>query len=110
MIWERVKLNTIGQEDGASIRLICDSITAVEIALSGQVEVRVNGKQVILATNLTLRSSPEAKIQGLHFETFFGGMSSPLSHFFVSFRSAYDVSFHPLHVSLSLALVARWFY
>ncbi|KLO04817.1 hypothetical protein SCHPADRAFT_911425 [Schizopora paradoxa] len=54
MIWERVKLNTIGQEDG-------------------EVEVRVNGKQVILATNLTLRSSPEAKIQGLHFETFFGG-------------------------------------
>jgi len=53
-VWERVKLNTIGQEDG-------------------EVEVHVNGKQALLATNLTLRSSPEAKLQGLHFETFFGG-------------------------------------
>ncbi|KAF8479376.1 hypothetical protein JB92DRAFT_2800784 [Gautieria morchelliformis] len=51
---ERVKLNDLGQQNG-------------------EVEVWVDGKSVIRATGLVLRTSQSSVIQGLHFQTFFGG-------------------------------------
>ncbi|KAK7691402.1 hypothetical protein QCA50_004801 [Cerrena zonata] len=55
-IAERIKLNTIGYEDG-------------------EIEVFIDGKSVILATGLILRDSTaiESRVRGLHFQTFFGG-------------------------------------
>lgn len=41
--------------------------------MSGEIEVRVNGESTILATGLTIRTTEDSTIQGLHFETFFGG-------------------------------------
>ncbi|KAL7277514.1 hypothetical protein ACG7TL_008435 [Trametes sanguinea] len=56
-VMERVKLNDVGQENGREI------------------EVFIDGKSVILASGLVLRTEEgrEAHVQGLHFQTFFGG-------------------------------------
>ncbi|EJD01737.1 uncharacterized protein FOMMEDRAFT_22090 [Fomitiporia mediterranea MF3/22] len=53
-ITERVKLNDIG-------------------VANGEIEIRINGNSSILATGLILRTTEESAIQGMHFETFFGG-------------------------------------
>ncbi|KAJ7690344.1 polysaccharide lyase family 14 protein [Mycena rosella] len=50
----RVKLNTVGAEDG-------------------ELELWVEGKSVIKAVGLTLRDSEHSRIKGAHFQTFFGG-------------------------------------
>ncbi|KAH8828695.1 hypothetical protein DL96DRAFT_1595385 [Flagelloscypha sp. PMI_526] len=50
----RVKLNQVGQTDG-------------------ELQLWINGASVISANNLQLRSSDDAKIKGMHFQTFFGG-------------------------------------
>ncbi|CAL1711898.1 unnamed protein product [Somion occarium] len=57
-IAQRVKLNKVGYSDG-------------------EIEVFVDGKSVILASGLVLRDSNAASshVQGLHFQTFFGGHS-----------------------------------
>ena len=52
---ERIKLNDIG-------------------ASNGEIEVRMDGQIVIHVSGLSLRTSGESKHQGLHFQTFFGGM------------------------------------
>lgn len=39
----------------------------------GEVEIQVDGATVINATGLMLRSSESCHVQGVHFETFFGG-------------------------------------
>ncbi|KAI0764306.1 hypothetical protein BD413DRAFT_482853 [Trametes elegans] len=46
-------------------------------AANGEIEVRIDGKSVIHATGLVLRThdGPDARVQGLHFQTFFGGNS-----------------------------------
>ncbi|KAI0090833.1 hypothetical protein BDY19DRAFT_905074 [Irpex rosettiformis] len=53
---ERVKVNTIGNADG-------------------EIEVFIDGRSVILAKGLILRDeeAPDSHVQGLHFQTFFGG-------------------------------------
>jgi len=53
---QRIKLNNIDHTDG-------------------EIEVYINGKSVILVKGLTLRTSesPSSRVQGLHFQTFFGG-------------------------------------
>ncbi|KAI9063941.1 polysaccharide lyase family 14 protein [Trametes sanguinea] len=55
-VMERVKLNDMGQENG-------------------EIEVFIDGISVILASGLVLRTDEgrEAHVQGLHFQTFFGG-------------------------------------
>ncbi|KAI5120819.1 hypothetical protein M0805_003215 [Coniferiporia weirii] len=53
-ITERIKLNDIGRANG-------------------EVELRINGATVIFATGLTIRTSDDAFVQGMHFQTFFGG-------------------------------------
>lgn len=40
---------------------------------TGEIEIRANGETVILASRLFIRTSGDSYIQGLHFETFFGG-------------------------------------
>ncbi|GJF00127.1 hypothetical protein PsYK624_164060 [Phanerochaete sordida] len=55
---ERVKMNTVGQADG-------------------EVEVFIDGRSVLCAKGLILRDADasESSVQGLHFQTFFGGHS-----------------------------------
>ncbi|EIW53921.1 uncharacterized protein TRAVEDRAFT_153895 [Trametes versicolor FP-101664 SS1] len=57
-VTERVKINDVGKENG-------------------EIEVLIDGKSVFLATGLVLRTpeGPDARVQGLHFQTFFGGHS-----------------------------------
>ncbi|OJT12174.1 hypothetical protein TRAPUB_11284 [Trametes pubescens] len=57
-VTERVKINDVGQENG-------------------EIEILIDGKSVFLAQGLVLRTpeGPDAHVQGLHFQTFFGGHS-----------------------------------
>ncbi|KAH9856817.1 hypothetical protein C2E23DRAFT_749919 [Lenzites betulinus] len=57
-VTERVRINDLGQENG-------------------EIEVLINGIPALSATGLVLRTSegPDARVQGLHFQTFFGGHS-----------------------------------
>ncbi|THH19197.1 hypothetical protein EW146_g1929 [Bondarzewia mesenterica] len=50
----RVRLNDVGAENG-------------------EVEVYIDGTSVIRAVGLLLRDDPASRIQGMHFQTFFGG-------------------------------------
>ncbi|KAJ3746474.1 hypothetical protein DFH05DRAFT_1395121 [Lentinula detonsa] len=50
----RVKLNTVGYEDG-------------------EIELWIDGISVISVTKLTLRQSEKSRLKGMHFQTFFGG-------------------------------------
>ncbi|THH27546.1 hypothetical protein EUX98_g6647 [Antrodiella citrinella] len=56
---ERLKMNTIGQADG-------------------EIEVYIDGKSVIRVQGIVLRdaASSESHVQGIHFQTFFGGHSN----------------------------------
>ncbi|KAL5534897.1 hypothetical protein ACEPAF_2987 [Sanghuangporus sanghuang] len=56
-ISQRIKLNTPGQSDG-------------------QIKLWVNGEETIKLYNVTLSESDGATIQGLQFQTFFGGSTS----------------------------------
>ncbi|KZV85428.1 hypothetical protein EXIGLDRAFT_623077 [Exidia glandulosa HHB12029] len=51
---QRVKLNTVGQKDG-------------------ELELFVNGKSVLQATGLEIRTSAASVFRGVHFQSFFGG-------------------------------------
>lgn len=42
----------------------------------GEIEVRLNGEVAILATGLTILSREDSHIQGIHVQTFFGGLST----------------------------------
>lgn len=53
-IAERVKLNTIGAHDG-------------------QVQIWINGELTIDLQGVSLRESADSVVQGMHFQTFFGG-------------------------------------
>lgn len=57
VVAERVRLNTPGKADG-------------------ELELWANGKSVIHATNLTIRSDGASTFRGVHFQTFFGGSTS----------------------------------
>jgi Polysaccharide lyase 14 len=90
MVAERVKLNDPGQVNGES-STVCsrqemyDTTHQYYLHLAinqkriGEIEVWVDGKSVIKATGLILRKSQESAIQGVHFQTFFGGASSHYS-------------------------------
>lgn len=47
----------------------------------GEIEVRLNGEVAILATGLTIRSREDSHIQGIHVQTFFGGLCTFLFQF-----------------------------
>lgn len=51
---QRIKLNDVGVQNG-------------------EIEIRANGKVVIFASGLTIRTTPNSSIKGIHFESFFGG-------------------------------------
>jgi hypothetical protein len=53
---ERVKLNSLGANDGV-------------------VQIWINGEPTIELLNVQLRDSPESQLRGFHFQTFFGGGS-----------------------------------
>ncbi|KAI0061853.1 polysaccharide lyase family 14 protein [Artomyces pyxidatus] len=53
----RIKMNDVGQENG-------------------EVEVYIDGESVIRIEGLVLRDDPASYVQGLHFQTFFGGHSA----------------------------------
>ena len=44
----------------------------------GEIEVYIDGQSVVHATGLILRTNegPDGRVQGLHMQTFFGGMSA----------------------------------
>ena len=54
---QRVKLNTVGQSNG-------------------EIKVWVNGEEKIDLTGISLRDSDSSTIQGMQFQTFFGGSTS----------------------------------
>ncbi|KAF8514707.1 hypothetical protein BU17DRAFT_94219 [Hysterangium stoloniferum] len=62
VISERVKLNDVGEENG-------------------EVELWIDGVSVLNVDGLVLRTSDKSLIQGLHFETFFGGKTSVLRNY-----------------------------
>ncbi|KAJ7017896.1 polysaccharide lyase family 14 protein [Mycena alexandri] len=68
----RVKLNSIGSEDGAIFSCPSSYCLSSKFYL-GELELWVDGKSVISATGLTLRDSESSRIKGAHFQTFFGG-------------------------------------
>ncbi len=41
----------------------------------GELELYIDGKTVISVHGLTIKMSKDAKIKGMHFQTFFGGTS-----------------------------------
>ena len=47
------------------------------VSLSGEIEIYIDGQSVLHATGLVLRTEegPDGRVQGLHIQTFFGGMS-----------------------------------
>jgi hypothetical protein len=45
----------------------------------GQIQLWIDGNSVIDLDGLTLRDTEAGKIKGMHFQTFFGGMSLKLS-------------------------------
>ncbi|KZV97378.1 hypothetical protein EXIGLDRAFT_379233 [Exidia glandulosa HHB12029] len=57
VVAERVKLNTPGQANG-------------------ELELWADGKSVIHATNLTIRTDAASTFRGVHFQTFFGGSTN----------------------------------
>ena len=59
------------------VRIVsCAYFLAVHVSGSkGEIEVFVNGERAILAT---LRESNESLVQGIHFQTFFGGKPQSL--------------------------------
>lgn len=56
------------------------------IILVGEIDVYVDGKNVISVGGLVFREDVESKVKGMHFQTFFGGTST----LFVSYPSPYD--------------------
>jgi hypothetical protein len=73
---QRVKMNTVGQADGGCLFIFCGQ--QLDERLVGEIEVFIDGQSVILAKGLLLRDTdaPESSVQGIHFQTFFGGESS----------------------------------
>ena len=74
-VTQRVKMNDLFKENGMSgvhIDSLCDS----QRSLSGEIEIYIDGQSVLHATGLVLRSEegPDGRVQGLHIQTFFGGM------------------------------------
>ncbi|KAH8110372.1 hypothetical protein DFH11DRAFT_1514426 [Phellopilus nigrolimitatus] len=77
-VTERVKLNDVGVANGPSAVLIAifrKALLISSVTLIGEIELRVNGDTVILATGLIIRTMDETRIRGMHFQTFFGGHS-----------------------------------
>lgn len=68
----RVKMNDIGAENGkySSPGL---EILPLSLNISGEIQVWVDGVSAIFVTRLVLRESENARIKGMHFQTFFGG-------------------------------------
>ena len=68
-------MNDGGEYNGTacSPHLLCTSQAADPWLAVGEIEVRVNGETAINVTGLMLRPFEESTIQGLHFDTFFGG-------------------------------------
>ncbi|KAI0073586.1 hypothetical protein K474DRAFT_1666433 [Panus rudis PR-1116 ss-1] len=75
---ERVKMNTVGTENGDLFNEmnVCGQIIERSVPL-GEIEVFIDGVSVIKATGLVLGESeaPDSRVQGIHFQTFFGGNS-----------------------------------
>lgn len=75
---ERVRLNDVGVENGESWYFGNFSCVRLILVL-GEIEVRLNGEVAILVTGLTIRTREDSHIQGIHVQTFFGGLSTLLS-------------------------------
>ncbi|KAJ7143612.1 polysaccharide lyase family 14 protein [Mycena crocata] len=67
----RVKLNTIGCDDGSCSPVLLSSSQN----LPGELELWVDGTSVIKVIGLLFRDSDHSRIKGAHFQTFFGGHS-----------------------------------
>lgn len=78
VVAERVKMNVLGQADGQSLLsvMLRSILTTRGLQTLGEIEVFIDGISVIRATGLILRdpAAPDSHVQGLHFQTFFGGM------------------------------------
>ena len=74
-VTQRVKVNGLGKEDGERRPLMVPKCTLDALWELGEVEVFIDGKSVIFATGLVIRTEerPDGRVQGLHLQTFFGG-------------------------------------
>ena len=88
-------MNHVGRENGA-----CPSCTVffgifsrdgqkefwalTNHVFEGEVEVFIDGTSVLRATSLVLRDDPTSRIRGMHFQTFFGGVSISISSSYIS--------------------------
>lgn len=48
----------------------------VGLIWTGEIDVFVDGKNVISVRGLVFREDSESKVKGMHFQTFFGGTST----------------------------------
>ncbi len=80
-VLEVVKVNTVGKEDG-EWALYPDPYSRSYARPPGEIRVYIDGQLRIHATGLILRTreSPDARVQGLHLQTFFGGKSATSAH------------------------------
>lgn len=70
---ERVKLNDPGEENGIGIEPILHSYRLLLTRYPGELEIWFDGKIAISVSGLIYRVNAASKVQGAHFETFFGG-------------------------------------
>jgi hypothetical protein len=71
---QRVRLNTPGQADG--MRHAAAARPCLTGEVTGELQLWVDGKSVISVAGLRLRDARDSHVQGLHFQTFFGGASA----------------------------------
>jgi hypothetical protein len=55
------------------------SYSVTDAAITGEIEVWVDGTSVICVKGLLLCDSDEGRIKGMHFQTFFGGEDSMMT-------------------------------
>lgn len=51
----------------------------IELKYVGELELFIDGRSTILAEGLTFRKGIDSHVQGMHFQTFFGGKRPSLS-------------------------------
>ncbi|KAJ8697260.1 hypothetical protein PTI98_007057 [Pleurotus ostreatus] len=69
----RVKLNDVGSENGEHFATMSRIQNPQDITHKGEIQFWVNGVSAISVAGLTLRTRADSVIQGMHFQTFFGG-------------------------------------
>ncbi|KAH8088974.1 hypothetical protein BXZ70DRAFT_899301 [Cristinia sonorae] len=77
VVAERIKMNAVGKSDGEAAICSISRNDALHAFSSGEIEVFIDGRSVVRVRGLILRdeTAEDSHVQGLHFQTFFGGHS-----------------------------------